>query len=210
MRYSLLDNGVDSLKATYISIEKMHALHDGTGMEHCLKDAVLSLNHGIEILFKLLLRQRNEYLVFSDLDKYMVAKKKMIEQGKTNIFEVAPNLRTVTLNEAMDRAEFLCEYEVDSTYKKVITFINKIRNQLTHYEINMKSPEMLELSVKIQTCYELTIHFFAPHIEGLEEKVEAARFEYTVDDYATDMGEWYAEVEMEERMLERMLERYDT
>ncbi|WP_281890301.1 hypothetical protein [Paenibacillus sp. YYML68] len=46
MQYSLLDNGVDSLKAAYNCIIKIPELREG--LEHNIKDAVLSLNHAVE------------------------------------------------------------------------------------------------------------------------------------------------------------------
>ncbi|WP_339168994.1 hypothetical protein NSQ55_21325 [Paenibacillus sp. FSL H7-0943] len=94
MKYGLLENGVDSLKSAYNSIDKISLLIEG--VEHNIKDAILSLNHAIEILFKLILKQKNEYLIFSDIGKYMNAKKQMLIQGKSNVFEVSSELKTVT------------------------------------------------------------------------------------------------------------------
>lgn len=79
MKYGLLENGVDSLKSAYTSIDKISYLHEG--IEHNIKDAILSLNHAIEILMKLILKGEREYLIFSDIGKYMNAKKQMIIQG---------------------------------------------------------------------------------------------------------------------------------
>lgn len=48
IKMGLAENGADSLKAAYLIIEKLPSLEDG--LSHNLKDAVISLNHGIEIL----------------------------------------------------------------------------------------------------------------------------------------------------------------
>jgi hypothetical protein len=80
MRYTLLENGVDSLKGAYLCLGKLSELKEG--IECNVKDAVLNLNHAVEILFKLILKQENEYLVFTDLDKYLKAKEKMIKEKR--------------------------------------------------------------------------------------------------------------------------------
>ncbi|MEK4987233.1 hypothetical protein NYE46_09400 [Listeria sp. FSL L8-0308] len=80
IKMGLAENGADSLKAAYLIIEKLPSLEDG--LSHNLKDAVISLNHGIEILFKLILKNYEEYLIFADLDKYMTAKKNSWKKEK--------------------------------------------------------------------------------------------------------------------------------
>ncbi|MBV2197599.1 hypothetical protein KQR56_12340 [Bacillus velezensis] len=93
MKFTLLQNAIDSLKSTYNSLEKYKEI--AIGGEHLVKDAVLSLNHANELLFKHVLKEENEFLIFSDIHKYMSAKEKMIEKQKKNVFEVNPNLSTV-------------------------------------------------------------------------------------------------------------------
>ncbi|UAL27115.1 glycogen/starch/alpha-glucan phosphorylase [Bacillus paralicheniformis] len=87
MKFSLLDNAVDSLRSTFISLGKITELIDG--QDHHIKDAILSLNHANELLFKYLLKKDREYLVFKDLNSYMKAKEDMKKRDKKNIFEVA-------------------------------------------------------------------------------------------------------------------------
>lgn len=207
MKYTLLENGVDSLKASYLSIEKMRDLHEGT--EHCLKDSILSLNHAIEILFKLLLKRHHEYLVFSELDKYITAKEKMIEQGKNDVFEVNSHLKTITLYEAMRRSEFLCDISISNDYKTVIEYLNKKRNQITHYEINLDTEELSEVTAKLQFCYELSVDFFKVYIEDLEDLLDAARFEMTGDEYEEAMSEMYADMAYEQYREDRLLHGWD-
>lgn len=61
LRYGLLENGTDSLKQAFNCIDKLSAgLHEG--VEHNIKDAILSLNHAIEILFKMILKKKKNIL----------------------------------------------------------------------------------------------------------------------------------------------------
>lgn len=75
MKFTLLDNGSDSLKQSYSSLERFDNLYQGT--DHSLKDAVIFLNHGLEILLKLILKNHSPALMFSDLKLYQKAKEEM-------------------------------------------------------------------------------------------------------------------------------------
>jgi hypothetical protein len=196
IKMSLLENGVDSLKSSYLIMEKISGLQEG--INHNIKDAVISLNHGIEILFKLVLKEIHEYLVFSDLDNYMLARKKMLSENKNNVFEAKPSLKTITLNEAIRRARYLCDIEVKDDLEIVINYLNKKRNEFMHYEINLCEEEMTELISKLKVGYELSVQFFGIHIEGLEELIRGARYEITVEDYSDELAAMYGEMQHEE------------
>lgn len=199
MKYGLLENGVDSLKATYNILEKLPDLSDG--IEHNVKDAVLSLNHGIEILFKVILKASNEYLVFIDLDKYMFAKEKLKTTGKLTVFDVSPNLKTISLLEAIRRAEFLCDMYIPVEFKTTIEFLSKIRNQIMHYELNMTVEETQALVLKLQVCYEAAIEFFIKFIANIQELLVDARFEMTIAEVFDEMAEIRAEMDYEDYRL---------
>jgi len=51
LEFTLLNNGTDSLKKTKASIEKFEELHREHSYHH-LKDAIIFINHGVEILLK--------------------------------------------------------------------------------------------------------------------------------------------------------------
>ncbi|AME08470.1 hypothetical protein CHR37_04895 [Bacillus velezensis] len=184
MKLSLQANGVDSLKATYNSLENTHFLCEG--VEHRVKDAILSLNHANEILFKFLLKQRSECLVFVDIKAYMNAKEEMRSNGKSNVFEVKPKLQTIGIFEAIKRLELLCDMDVCSYLKRSLDYLNKKRNQIMHYEINLNEGEFKAMVKRLEICYENTIRFFSQHIEGLSSLVEDARFELFEQDLIDD------------------------
>lgn len=110
MKLNLLMNGTDSLRACFECIIKIDQLV--IGVEHNIKDAIMFLNHANEILFKLVLKNHKEYLMFEDTSQYMKAKEIMIQQNKTIVFDVNPKLKTVYFSEAIKRLELLCDVEI--------------------------------------------------------------------------------------------------
>ncbi|MGM1044823.1 MAG: hypothetical protein ACQEXX_01615 [Bacillota bacterium] len=204
IRMGLVENGADSLKAAYLIIDRLSTLEEGYA--HNLKDAVISLNHGIEILFKLILKNYDEYLIFADIDRYMAAKKAMLEKGKDNVLDVNPKLKTVTLSEAIKRVKYLCNYNISDDFEIVISYLNNIRNQFMHFEINLTEEEMFELLLKLKIGYELSYDFFTTYIEDLSSILQEARYEITVDDYSDEIAEMHRSM-MEDSMYEEYQER---
>lgn len=186
MQYNLFNNGVDSLKRAHDCIEKIPELK--YGIEHNLKDAILSLNHSFETLFKYILKGENEFLIFSKLEEYLTAKEKMLKDGKNNVFDAKPNLNTIGLIEAIRRLRLLCDYKIDDRLIKAIVYLIGLRNKLQHYELVISEGEMKDLSEKLKSCYELGIEFLSEHLSDLDEAIEEARFEETHEDYWSDMA----------------------
>ncbi|MEK8208462.1 hypothetical protein NST41_22905 [Paenibacillus sp. FSL L8-0696] len=204
MKYGLLENGVDSLKSAYNSIDKISLLIEG--VEHNIKDAILSLNHAIEILFKLILKQKNEYLIFSDIGKYMNAKKQMLIQGKSNVFEVSSELKTVTLNESVKRLELLCDIQIPEIFIAGIDKFNVTRNKLMHYELELSEAEVNETTRDLKGLYEQAVNFFGIYIDNILDLLIIARFETVDPEYADEMAEHYADM-MYDEYREQQLER---
>lgn len=199
MKFTLLDNGADSLKGVYECLKKFDNQYSES--YHHIKDAVIFLNHGIEILFKEILSQRSNALMFTELKSYQEARVKMKNSGKANVFEINPKLKTVSLIEAMDRLEYLCDIEIPELLRTSIYFINKIRNQIMHFGVDLSESDVEELVKKLKYCHEESILFLEQHLDNLSETIEDSRFEYTREDYEIDMGEWQAELMMEEAKL---------
>lgn len=107
--FSLVENGADSIKGANSCIEKLDGLVEG--IDHNLKDAVIFLNHGIEILLKVMLAERSTALMFTIIKDYQKAKENLKKGNKKDVFEVDPNLQTVSLREALARIEYLCDVE---------------------------------------------------------------------------------------------------
>jgi hypothetical protein len=140
VKITLLENGLDSLKKGFESLmyyEEMYLL-DKSGSERylVLKDAVLAIHHGIEILFKEVLVKNNEILVFSDIDKKL--KNAFVEKRQRNLdslFEADQSLHTVAFNEAIDRVQKVCGFAINNQFSEKLTKLQEYRNQITHSEV---------------------------------------------------------------------------
>lgn len=147
MKISLLENGLDSLKKGFEHLnnyEEMHLL-DNKGNERflVLKDAVLAIHHGIEILFKEALNRSNEILIFSEIDKRLktafVMKR---QQNLHSLFEADPTLHTVTFQEAIDRVQKICGHKLNEPFIHKLDKLQIYRNQITHSEVSIDEIEL--------------------------------------------------------------------
>lgn len=86
-----------------------------------------------EVLFKLVLKQHHEYLMFNDFNKYMQSKEKLLKDGyiEKTVLDYKPSLKTVTLMESINRLQFLCDVDVDmdNEFKTLLLDINKERKK---------------------------------------------------------------------------------
>ncbi|MGG3281251.1 hypothetical protein [Paenibacillus solani] len=201
MEFTLLDNGTDSLKKAKESIEQFEALHREHSFHH-LKDAIIFINHGIEILLKYILSKRNESLIFTDLKVYMDAKKELkgmppkvegfgiyLDRNKPTVFDVPANkignkkLTTITLKEAIERVELLCDIDIPNDFRNAVFVVNEYRNNLTHHSIKLTAADEDKLITVLKSLYDYSLDFFEEYIAGIMENIDAKRFELTV-------GEW--------------------
>lgn len=148
MKFSLVKNGADSLKNAFINIERIDELE--IGHDHALKDAVIFLNHGIEILLKVILAKRSFALMFDNVKDYQKAKIELSKTDKKDVFEVNPNLKTVSLTEALLRVEYLCDIEIDINMKSAVLALNSVRNKIMHFSVEIEEDEVLELTKKLE------------------------------------------------------------
>lgn len=214
LEFTLLDNGTDSLKKAKESIEEFEVLHREHGYHH-LKDAIIFLNHGIEILLKYILSKRNESLIFTDLKVYMDAKKHLksmppkvkgfgvyLDRNMPTVFDVPANkignkkLTTITLREALERVELLCDIDIPVDFRNATFLVNEYRNDLTHHSIKLTDTDEEKLITVLKTLYDNTLDFFEKHISGIMEKIDAKRFELTVaewEEIQREMQDFYQE-----------------
>ncbi|MGM2821354.1 MULTISPECIES: hypothetical protein [Bacillus cereus group] len=209
MKFTLLDNGADSLKSAYENLETLKNIAEGG--QHRLKDSVIFLNHGVELLLKYILKQRSPALMFEKIDPYLKAKQslKAKQEDKKTVFDIDQNLRTVSLLEALKRIEFLCDIEIPKKLNSTIHYVNKIRNNFMHYEVELDDKETETLVTNLQVCYEEAVKFLESHIVDLDDYIQDSRFELTTEEYEEQQAEIYAEIYYEDMNLEAMREDED-
>lgn len=102
-------------------------------------------------------------------------------------------LETITLKEAVERIEYLCDIEVPQKFKNSIYLINKYRNDITHHSIKLSPAEEHELVKELQILSVNIITFFSEHIPDIYEQIYTARFEVTqeeVSQWEKDMADF--------------------
>ncbi|MFS0621784.1 hypothetical protein [Priestia megaterium] len=209
VKFTLLDNGADSLKSAYTNLEILNEIAEGG--EHRLKDAVIFLNHGVELLLKYILKERSPALMFEKIEPYLKAKQdlKKAKDNQKTVFDMDKNLRTVSLLEALKRIEYLCDIDIPEQLLATLLYINKIRNNFMHYEVELDDKETENLVAKLQACYEEVVEFLELHIEDLDDYIQESRFELTVEEYQEQHAEMMAEMHMEDMRMEYMEGAYE-
>lgn len=147
MRINLLNNGLDSLKKGFDYLKKYeerYFLEDvNNDRMYYLKDAIIFIHHGIEILFKEALFRENELLIFTEIDKSL--KNAYIERRQQNLdslFEANQKLNTVSFRESMDRVQKICGFVLNDVLRRKLDNIEKYRNKITHSEITLDEIEV--------------------------------------------------------------------
>ncbi|MPY26943.1 hypothetical protein [Shewanella sp. YLB-07] len=209
MKISLIENGVDSLKKGFESLKKYEEMHfiDRSGEErfYTLKDAILSINHGIEILFKQVLINHNELLVFSDIDKSLKSAFREKRQKKlSSIFETEKSPHTVTMQEAIDRLSSFCGIVLDKKMLSKISQLEKYRNQITHSAIFIKEEDVSDtfngLIDKVDT-------FFLQELKGNYSSVSGyTKFKDEYQKYLDKSDETKKDIKRE--TIEKLIEAF--
>ena len=177
MNYTFLDNGIDSFKAAF---EKIGALQERPYKSHDVKDAIIYMAHGMEILFKYLVSVRNYEDIFSNKTAYRLAEKKRIELGKDNVFQVKLErpLKTISLKDAFMLLTW-GKYSLNhpETLLVVVEDLINRRNEIMHASIVLTDEETAQLVEHLKFTYEELALFFIEHIENFEELTKNFRFD---------------------------------
>ena len=230
LEFTLLQNGADSFKKAKTSIQHYEQVVEEYSSHH-LKDAILSLSHSIEILFKYILSEKSEYLIFSDLKKLTEATKQLTEyQKKPNkipikggfgfrkkyyksVFDVPKGrkLQTIGIGEAKERVKYLCDISIPDELEQGIITMQSYRNQITHNTINIDSFEKTELISNLKILHENTHKFFESNILDFNQTYGEQRFEISIEEYENHrigMEEYYREMaeEHEQFRMEAAME----
>ncbi|MGL5724384.1 hypothetical protein [Cetobacterium sp.] len=147
MNISLLQNGLHSLNKGYLLIKQLEICKSKDEEYFLIKDAILSIHHGIEILMKECLRKKNEFLIFSNIDKAVKDTYKEKRQKKLeNIFMTTKikDVHMVTYEEAIDRMDAFYDVELKKELKESLIKLNKYRNIITHSGIYLEPVEVLD------------------------------------------------------------------
>lgn len=178
---SLADNGLHSLTRG-IQFYKAYSENSDSML---LKDAIMSLHHGVELLLKQILVNASPYLIFQDL-KDATDKQIRADEKNLAIFFMESPPKTVTYEEALKRIQaFVKAPELEPNLISKLHRLNHLRNQLEHYAIDADIEQITKLMDEI---YRPLIDFFEKYIPEMKsneipspEKVSRSRLsEYSL------------------------------
>ncbi|PEM52039.1 hypothetical protein [Bacillus wiedmannii] len=132
---NILENGLHSLKN---AINNLKQLETATGIERefILKDTIIGLHHSIETLFKHLVKDKQEILIYKDLNDYFTKELKRKMNGDSEESSVYKGT-TITFMEAIDRAFVLNKLDISKVEYNCFQQLNILRNSITHHEYDL-------------------------------------------------------------------------
>ncbi|MGG1680023.1 hypothetical protein ACIFOT_30535 [Neobacillus sp. NRS-1170] len=181
MQFNLLDNGIDSLKASGDILLDYYL--DYEFERHQIKDAVFHFMHGVEIVSKYLLSQKNEELLFKKLIEYQEAKNKMDDNNLFSVFDANPEIRTIDIMTALKRLDSQTRVKIDKELYDSLDQIRLFRNQLTHYTVNLDDGEFVSLVTLIRRTFEKILILFEKNIPQFKKRFKELAREEPVTEY---------------------------
>lgn len=144
MKLNFLKSGLDSLKKGFqhlIEYEKNTFYKENKNNDevryYYLKDAILFIQHGIEILIKSIIQKHSEYLIFSQIDSNVKAAIRQKNEQKLNsVFEsdLKHKIHTVTFLESIERLKIIPNIKVSKTLESRLKELESYRNIIMHSE----------------------------------------------------------------------------
>ncbi len=150
LKMGLLDNGSHSLKRGFEVWKQWHSTEDAW----LLKESIIWVHHGVELLLKQLLVQNNEFLVFQDVNKAVerlgiLRKKEGMEHAEVlDLFEHDDTVTSIGFKSLLDRVAITLSIEELNDGKKLRKSLEKLtrfRNKIVHYSIEINTLETASL-----------------------------------------------------------------
>ncbi|WP_421948071.1 hypothetical protein [Phaeodactylibacter xiamenensis] len=141
---TLIENGEHSLRKGIKAYNTFQESSENVDKDKMyLKEALMFIHHGVELLMKEVLVRKSEYLIFSDL-KAATRKQNQANSSGIGIFYLEKPPHTVTYTEAIDRVCAFVE-KLDDDFQKTLIELNNFRNQIEHYQIDVTKDEIQDI-----------------------------------------------------------------
>lgn len=135
------------------ALDALNKILDGEGNYRNYRDYIVNLHSCLELYFKKKLFNHNEFMIFDfkKYDKVIEKYEKAYKQGKEIFQYVADNNaelpNTVKFMDAICRlAYFYREEEFDSEYIRLLSNLNKLRNNIMHFEVVLEDDVFVALN----------------------------------------------------------------
>ena len=142
LKIGLLDNSYHSLKRGYEMWSHWHKSEDAW----LLKESIIWVHHGIELALKQLLVEKNEFLVFDDIDRAVdrlriLRKNKGMENaGVLDLFDQDDKIMSVGFRNLVERTAITLpvpELAEKEPLRLRIDELTKYRNKVVHFSVEL-------------------------------------------------------------------------
>jgi hypothetical protein len=168
-KISLYENGKHSLKR---GLEELITYESASTKDNFkLKEAIMFLHHGLELLLKQILVNTNgEYLIFSDIGHDTINKVLKAKKEDQSVFNIKKPVHTATYLEVVQRTKAFVEFPILSeSLETRLKELNSLRNNLEHYGIDRERIGVENLLFKLRKPI---LKFFKDANIEIEESVE--------------------------------------
>jgi hypothetical protein len=147
-KIGLKDNGIHSLSRGL----EMFQTYEEDKDSFLLKESIMFLHHGIELLMKqVLIENAGEYLIYSDINDETVKKVIKAKNQGISVFDLPKPPHTSTYLEVIGRVRaFVDTPELEESLDTRLRELNKTRNNLEHYAINIEIDKIENLIINIR------------------------------------------------------------
>lgn len=142
-KITLKENGIHSLSKGLELFRKYSSSNKKN--QYDLKDSILFIHHGIELLLKeILVNKVGEHIIFSRLDDSLFKKIEKSNLENKSIFDLPNSPNTISFLQAIQRIKSLLdEPKIDYNLEKALLKLNTFRNNLQHYGIDKSFEEIV-------------------------------------------------------------------
>ena len=148
LKFNLLENSHDFILEAVCKAEQDDL--------NAWKYAILNLASGLELLLKARLEQKDWFLLFQKIDEAKIEK---LESGE---------FISVNFNESLKRIKNLVKIDINKDMESNLLKIQKTRNKIIHFEINI---ELNQLKSLIATGINIYIEFYEANFSPIEESL---------------------------------------
>jgi hypothetical protein len=161
---TLKENGIHSLSK---GLDTFSAFEQSKN-EYLLKESIMFLHHGIELLLKqILVEKAGEYLIYADISEETIRKVIKAKKQNISVFDLPKPPHTATYLEVLGRVRaFVNDPELTERLETWLKELNSIRNNIEHYAINEEIQKTEELLVKIRKPL---LNFFKKSIQEFDQ-----------------------------------------
>src|SRR5690625_7865526 len=96
------------------------------------------------------------------------------------------DLRTVGLMDALDRVQYYCDVDISADSNGAVGKLNKYRNDLTHYTLQLGDQELEKLVVELKATFNLALELLNLLLPGTMKRADEKRFELTQSELEED------------------------